>query len=804
MKEFNKSRGTVLFMEKDSLVKSDVNKVIELLQTDINKGLSEKEAEERIKKYGYNTVEEEKRNPLKELGKKFWNATAWVLEVAAVLSFVLGRYLDFYIIVALIVFNAFLSFSEEQRANRALEILKSKLQVQARVLRDGQWKLIPAALLVPGDIVRVRAGDFVPADVKIIHGEVEVDQSALTGESLSVYRRENETIFSGSIIRRGEATGIVILTGQNTYFGKTVELVKIAKPRLRVEQVVAKIVFWMMVIVAVLLVISGVVFVIKGENILEFLPLALVLIVAAIPIALPAMFNISLALGSQSLSKAGVLITRLDAIEGASTMNVLATDKTGTITLNKLSVHKVIPIKGNDKDVILYGALASTEANQDPIDLAFINKAKEMNLNLAEWRIKQFVPFDPSTRRTESLVEKDGKALRLSKGSIDTISKLCGLQNTEELYMKAEEEAKIGCRVLAVAKKEEEKWELVGLVSLRDPPRPDSAELVKELRDLGVKTIMLTGDALPIAKQIAKEVGIGENVERMSDVKENPELIEKVDGLAEVYPEDKYTVVKLLQQKGNVVGMTGDGVNDAPALRQADVGIAVSNATDVAKAAAAVVLTSPGLRNIVDMIKIGRQIYERVRIWILSRIVRTFQNVIFVALAFILFGKFIISTFGMVLLLFMFDFVTLTMSTDKVTWPKKPAAWNINQLVIVSALIGGVMIIESFIAISFIQNLPLHVMQTLIFAYLLYSNIFNLLNVREMRNFWDSMPSRIMLLSMILDIIASFLIVTFGIPGLTPAPIKDTLIMFGLALVFNLLINNFVKLGVEKITKIQW
>ena len=791
-------------MEKEALIKGNASDVIKLLQTDINKGLSEKEAEERLKKYGYNAVEEEKRNPLKELGKKFWNPTAWVLEIAAVLSYILGRYLDFYIIVALIVFNAFLSFSEEQRANKALELLKSKLQVQARVLRDGQWKLIPAKYLVPGDIVRVRAGDFVPADVKIIQGEVEVDQSALTGESLSVYRRENETIFSGSIIRRGEATGVVILTGKNTYFGKTVELVKIAKPRLRVEKVISKIVFWMMIIVAALLVASGIVFIIKGENILEFLPLALVLVVAAIPIALPAMFNISLALGSQELSKAGVLVTRLDAIEGASTMNVLCSDKTGTITLNKLSVHKVIPINGDEKEVVLYGALASTEANQDPIDLAFINKAREMNLNLEEWKVKEFIPFDPSTRRTESLVEKDGKVLRLTKGSIDAVSKLCGLENVEELYMKAEEEAKIGCRVLAVAKKEKEKWELVGLVSLRDPPRPDSAELIKELHDLGVKVIMLTGDAQPIARQIAKEVGIGENVERISDVKEKPELIEKVDGLAEVYPEDKYTVVKLLQQKGYVVGMTGDGVNDAPALRQADVGIAVSNATDVAKAAAAVVLTSPGLRNIVDMIKIGRQIYERVRIWVLSRIIRTFQNVIFVALAFILFGKFIISTFGMVLLLFMFDFVTLTMSTDNVSWPKKPAVWNINQLVIVSALIGSVMIVESFIALSFIQGLPLHVLQTLVFAYLLYSNIFNLLNIREMKNFWESMPSKTMLLAMILDIIVSFIIVTFGIPGLKPAPIKYTAMMFGLAFAFNLILNNYVKIGVEKITKIQW
>ena len=791
--------------DKDLLINAPPEEVVRSLGTDLARGLSEEEAKRRLGEFGYNAVEEERRNPLKDLAKKFWNSTAWILEAAAVLSYVLGKYLDFYIIVALIVVNAFLSFTEEQRANRALELLKSKLQVQSRVLRDGTWKLVPAKFLVPGDVVRLRLGDFVPADVKLVEGEIEVDQSALTGESLPVTKKRGDVAFSGSVVRRGEATGVVILTGTNTYFGKTVELVKIARPRLRVEGVVSRVVAWMMVIVIALIVATGVYFLVRGLDFLDFLPLALVFIVAAIPIALPAMFTVSLALGSQELSRAGVLITRLDAIEGASTMNVLATDKTGTITMNKLAVNRVIPLKGDEREVLLYGALASREEDQDPIDLAIINKAKEKGIKLEDWKVLEFKPFDPSTRRTESTVAKDGKTLRLTKGSIDTISKLCGIADEREVYSKAEEEAKMGCRVLAVAKNEGSKWELVGLVSLRDPPRPDSAELIKELKDLGVKVIMLTGDAEPVARQIAKEVGIGENVVKVSVFKENPGIVNQIDGLAEVYPEDKFEVVKLLQSQGKVVGMTGDGVNDAPALRQADVGIAVSNATDVAKAAAAVVLTVPGLRNIVDVVKIGRRIYERVNIWILSRIIRTFQNVIFVALAFMLLGKYVISTFDMVLLLFMFDFVTITMSTDNVRWPRKPATWNVSGLVKAASVLGAVMVLESFAVLFYLYvGLPLSVLQTSVFLYLLFSNIAMLLNIRERRNFWDSSPSKVMLFTMIADIIVAVLIATFGIPGLHPVPLYLTLETLGLAFVINLVVNNFVKVAAVRALGLEW
>ncbi|MGC9104950.1 MAG: plasma-membrane proton-efflux P-type ATPase [Thermoprotei archaeon] len=791
------------YVNKDRLANLSVQDLVRELGTDLQRGLSEEEAKTRLEKYGYNEIKEEKRNPLKELAKKFWNPVAWILEAAAVLSYVLGKTLDFYIILALIVVNAFLSFAEEERANRALELLKAKLQVNARVLRDGTWKVIPARFLVPGDVVRLRLGDFVPADVKLFEGEVEVDQSALTGESLPVYKKKEDVVYSGSIIRRGEATGVVILTGKNTYFGKTVELVKIAKPRLRIEMVVNRVIFWMMVMVLALLGITAVSIVLKHEDILSFLPFSLILIVAAIPIALPAMFTISLALGSQELSKSGVLVTRLDAIEGAATMNVLATDKTGTITQNVLTVHEVLPINGDKKDVLLFGALASSEASQDPIDLAIIKKAREEGLDLAEWKVEEFRPFDPALRRTESVVVRDGTKLRLAKGSIDTISKLCDI-DPKPIYERAEDFARVGCRVLAVAKKEGEKWDLVGLIAFRDPPRPDSAQLIRELKDLGVRVVMLTGDAEPIAKQIAKEVGIGENVVSLKELKENPNIADKVDGIAEVFPEDKYYVVKALQGEGKVVGMTGDGVNDAPALRQADVGIAVSNATDVAKAAASVVLTTPGLRNIVDMVKIGRQIYERVNVWILNRITRTFQNVVFIALAYLIFDKFAISTFGMLLMLFLFDFVTLTLSTDNVPYPRSPARWDVTNLVKIASLIGALMVVESFAPFLTFNSLPYREMQTAMFAYLLYSNIFNLLSVRVRGNFWERRPSNTMIVVIVADIVISLALISFGIPGLPGVPLEYALMALAYAVTFNLIVNDFAKVFFVRVLNLQW
>ncbi len=560
-------------------------------------GLSSSEAQKRKVQFGYNEVAEEKANPAIQFAKKFWGLTSWMLEIIIVLSWYLKNYLDVYIVLGLLVFNAALGFEEEQRASGAIYALKEKLQVNARVLRDSSWRILPARELVPGDVVRIRAGDFVPADVNLAAGGLEVDQSALTGESLTVEKKPGDLLYSGSIVKNGESTGVVAATGVKTYFGRTAQLVQLAKPKLHIEKVISKVVQWLLLIVSALIAVALVFSFLRGFTVLEVLPIVLVLLLSAIPVALPAMFTVSMSIGALELSKKGVLVTRLSAAEDAATMNVLCADKTGTITMNKLSIAKTFPLnKFTENDVVFYGALASQEANQDPIDLAFLNMAKQYKLSIVEFEQKGFIPFDARTRRTEATVQKGSEEFVVLKGAVQTVGEACGLNEAAILKLQSTTGvyAAKGYRTLAVAKADMGgQFQLVGLVTLYDMPRTDSKQLINELQQLGISVKMLTGDALPIAEETAKSVNLGGKIISASDlracIRENPleagEQAEKSDGFAEVFPEDKYTIVKSLQVRNRVVGMTGDGVNDAPALKQAEVGIAVSNATDVAKSA---------------------------------------------------------------------------------------------------------------------------------------------------------------------------------------------------------------------------
>jgi len=801
--------------------KMKAEEVIKLLRSNLNLGLKQAEVENRLKQYGYNEVSEKKVNPVIRFVKRFWGLTAWMLEIIIILSWILQKYTDFYIVTALLFLNSILGFAEEQKASSAVDALKKKLQVNARVFRDGMWKTVPARMLVPGDVVRVRSGDFVPADVKIIMGELGVDQSALTGESMEVEKKSDDVLYSGSVVKRGEANGVVILTGVKTYFGRTAQLVQIARPKLHVEEIVSKIVKWLIVIVATLLGLAFIFSILKGINLLEILPLMLVLLLGAIPVALPAMFTVSMAIGSMELVKKGVLVTRLSASEDAANMDILCVDKTGTITMNKLSVANVIQLNGfAEQEVILYGALASQEANQDPIDLAFIAVAKQKNLTDDSFIQKDFIPFDPKTRRTEASVQKDGQEFRVMKGAVNAIAQACGLDEKaiRELEARIDEFAKKGHRTLAVAKADDQNQpKLVGLVTLYDMPRPDSKKLIEELKELGVSVKMLTGDALPIAKEIAKDVGLGENVIKVSDlkgfIKENPakaaEIAEKSYGFAEIYPEDKYVIVKSLQAKGHIVGMTGDGVNDAPALRQAEVGIAVSNATDVAKGAASVVLTNEGLSNIVDLVKNGRMIFERITTWILNKIGRAILKTSFVVLAFLITGNFIVSAFAMILLVFMTDFVKISLSTDNVRWSRKPDIWNITGLVKVAVIIGLIMIVEAFgllyIGLNYFNLIADNqALITFSFEILFYFAIFSIFVVREKRHFWNSIPSKTLLTAIILDMIIATIISTVGILGLKAIPLSETLFVIFYSFAFSLMANDLIKFILVKKTRIGW
>jgi H+-transporting ATPase len=787
--------------------KIGIDELVENLKADVKNGLSAADVERRIKKYGYNEVPERKANPYISFAKKFWGPTAWMLEAVVVLSFILDNYLDMYIILALLFFNAVLGFFQEQKASNAVDTLKQKLRVNARTLRDRKWQIIPAKELVPGDIVRIRAGDFVPADVKLLDGQLEVDQSALTGESLTVPKEKFDMLFSGSIIKSGEANALVVLTGNKTYFGKTTELVQVARPRLHSEEVISQIVKWLLVIVGVSLVVAFVGSAFKGINLLYVVPLALVLLASSIPVALPAMFTITMAIGSMDLVKRGLLVTRLSAAEDAATMDTLCSDKTGTITINKLSVAGIIPMNGlRENDVLIYGALASQEANNDPIDLAFISAAASHNLSMEGFNQKSFTPFDPKTRRTEAVVETGEKTFNVVKGAVPIIADLVDA-DVNVFNQQTSEYTSRGYRTLAVAMGEDEKsLKIVGLVALYDMPRSDAKQLIGELKDLGISVKMLTGDALPIAKETARQVGLSDaimaSIEFEKALETEPdkasEIAEKSDGFAEIYPHDKYSIVKSLQRKGHIVGMTGDGVNDAPSLKQAEVGIAVNSATDVAKSAASVVLTGEGLENIVDLVKVGRMMHQRMLTWIINKVVKTFQIVVFVVVAFLLTGQFIVSVFDVVLLLFVIDFVTLSIATDNVRGSMKPDTWDVSDLVKSSLVLGVLVVLES-IAILYVGLGPLGLakdyesIQTFSFAILFYFGMLTVFVVRERGHFWTTFPSKSLFIITLVDMIAVTVLVTIGIPGLKPIPIIDTLTVIGLSVFFCFMVNDFIK-----------
>ena len=662
----------------------------------------------------------------------------------------------------------------------------------------------------------MRPGDIIPADVKVLAGELTVDQSALTGESKDARKLPGEVLSSGSVVRRGEGNGVVMLTGAKTYFGRTTELVQQARPKLHIEAVVTKVVRWLFVIVGAMIGVVVILSLIRGEPLLQIVPLLLVLLMSAVPVALPVMFTISMAVGSKELAKRGVLVTRLSAAEDAATMDMLCVDKTGTITMNRLAVTGVIPLdSATETDVLVAGALASQEANQDPIDLAFLAAAKERHVfdSLPKVEPISFAPFDAKNRRTEAVVEENGQRLRVMKGAVRTIAEACGLQPPaiEALEARVSASAAKGYRTLAVARGSETGTPvLVGLVSLYDPLRPDASQLIAALQDRGVAVKILTGDALAIAIEIARGVGLPD-IRRIADLKaasaqagnETVDLFAGADGFAEVFPEDKYIVVKHLQAAGHVTGMTGDGVNDAPALRQAEVGIAVSTATDVAKGAASVVLTEPGLTNILALVEQGRTIYQRILTWIVNKISRTILKASFVCIAYVATGKFVVSAFAMLLLTFMTDFAKIALATDHVRPSKKPETWNIGGFITVSVVLGIAMVAEALFILwicwsRFGLATNNNALYTFSFLMLLYFAVFSVVSARERRWFWSTMPSKTLMAALMVDALTGTILTRVGLPGLMSLPWWQTLAIFAYAMVSCLLVNDSVKVVMIK------
>ena len=780
-------------------------------KTDPDKGLNASEVESNRKQYGYNEVAENKRNVLLNLLSRFWGLTAWMLELIIILSWFLHRHSDAYIVLGLLLFNNIVGFIQENNASNSVEALRKKLQINVKLLRDGIWKTLPARELVPADIIRIRIGDFVPADINILKGEISIDQSALTGESLEIDKKSEEIIYSGSIVTKGEATGIVTLTGANTKFGKTIELVKIAKPKSHSDEIISKVVKWLLLIVGVFLLIALIVAILKGIQIVEILPLMLVLLLGAIPVALTAMFTVCMSLGSNELVKQGVLVTRLNAPEDAACMDILYVDKTGTLTMNKLSVAKLLAANEyKEEDVLLYGALASQEANNDSIDMAFINEAKTKNILTNTFIQESFVPFDPQNRKTEATIKKETDEFKVMKGSFDVIAEVCKLdeKSRADWETKVNEFGEKGFRTLAVAKANiNHQPQFIGLVALHDPPREDSKQLINEIKDLGITIKMLTGDARPIAIEISKAVDIGDKLIKASELKNTDknivDVLENNNGVAEVYPKDKYDIVKAFQAKGHIVGMTGDGVNDAPALKQAEVGIAVRNATDVAKGSASIVLTQEGLANILSPIKVGRMMFERINIWILNKVARTILKTCFIVISFLILGKFVMTATALLMMIFMTDFVKISLSTDNVKWSKSPTIWNINGLAKIGIVIGLLMTIEAFgllyIGLDYFNlKTDAQSLNTFCFEILLFFAIFSIFVLREKSHFWNSVPSKTLLFLLIADTILGILFSTYGLLGFKAIPFRFTIFIFIYEAVCSLVINDLVKFFIFK------
>ncbi|MDE1830575.1 MAG: HAD-IC family P-type ATPase, partial [Thaumarchaeota archaeon] len=642
--------------------------------------------------------------------------------------------------------------------------------------------------------------------INIVSGNVDIDQSVLTGESVTVEKSSGESAYSGSAVKRGEVTGLVTATGTRTYFGKTVELVDLAKPKLHMEAVTVRVARRLAMIVIVSLLIAFVYALLTGFQLAILLPLAAVLLVTAVPAAMPTMFTLNMALGASVLAKKGVLVTRLSSSEDAAAMDVICVDKTGTMTMNKLFVEDELPagIFGKN-DVLLYGALASNEANQDPIDLAFLAAAREARIPLDGYSQTEFVPFDPQTRMTGSKVLKSDEKLHVRKGSFKAICSYCKMtdEDTASLGKEAEALSSKGLRVIAVAKESHEgRPELVGLAGLADRIRQDSRETVLQLNDFGVSVKMLTGDALPIAKNIAPQIGLGDNMFRMPDARDAQNqnlgsMIEQSSGMAEIYPQDKYTIVKALQSRSHIVGMTGDGVNDAPALKQAEVGIAVRNATDIAKDAASAVLVTEGLGGILAIIKTGRAIYQRIFSWVLNMVTKKTFVVGYIIIMLFLTHSLVTSVFAMVLFIFFGDFATMSISTDNVRYSKRPTSLDTSWLFKVGVPLATLAIIEGVVltiaGMTYFELSNTNRLYTFTFAYLVIESLFSLMIVRERGRFWKSRPSNVLLITTVTEISIVAAISLLGFLELAPLGYIPLLAIIVYSLVASFLVNDPLK-----------
>ncbi len=744
-------------------------------EDNLARGLTSDEARLQLAKSGPNAMPDTAVPAWRMALAKFWAPVPWMLEAAIILQAALHEYVEAAVIAGLLVFNAVLGFFQEGRAQATLAALKSRLALTASVLRDGAWKNIPATELVPGDTVKLSLGGVVAADVKLVAGSILLDQSMLTGESVPIEAGPGLQTYAGALVRRGEATGIVTETGARTKFGHTAELVRTAHVESTQQKTVVRVVRNLAIFNGAIIVLLVVYAHGRNMSIGEIIPLVLTAILASIPVALPATFTLAAALGAKALARLGVLPTRLSAVDEAATLDVLCSDKTGTLTRNELTLTVVHPEPGfDDARLLAMAALASSDGGQDPVDTAIraaATKANAANPSKVTYKLTKFVPFDPATKISEATaVDTDGGTLRVVKGAFAAVIKL-----TEPTPTAAATEHELevkGFRVLAVAVGTPTTMRLAGIIALSDPPRTDAAELIKELHTLGVRMVMVTGDAPATAAIIAQEVGLEGAVCPPGPIPASVRP-EEFAVFAGVLPEDKYHLVQAFQKSGHTVGMCGDGANDAPALRQAQMGIAVSSATDVAKSAAGIVLTKPGLEGVVAAVKEGRVTFQRILTYTLNSVTKKIVQVLFLAAGLVITGHAILTPMLMVIIMITGDFLGMSLTTDNVRPSPTPNAWRVGNLTIAGVLIGigELLFCTAVLAIGkFRLGLGIETLRTLAFVVIVFGNQATMYTNRTRQRLWSTRPSSWLLLSSITDLLIASVLANRGI-AMSPLPL---------------------------------
>lgn len=800
-------------VSSDDAQNLSIDEVMQRLESSA-KGLSSAEAKTRLEQVGPNALAEKKRSPVLEFLSYFWGPIPWMIEAAAVLSAIVKHWEDFIIITILLLFNACIGFWQESKAQSALEALKDQLALKARVLRDGQWGDIPAAELVPGDVVYLRLGDIVPADVKITSGDyLSVDQAALTGESLPVSKAVGDPAYSGSVAKQGEVQAVVTATGGNTFFGRTAALVESAGAPSHFQKAVLTIgdylIYLTLALVAILILFG----LERGLPFLELVQFALILTVAAIPVAMPAVLSVTMAVGALALSKMKAIVSRLEAIEEMAGMDVLCSDKTGTLTQNKLTLGEVQPMAGAGRDdLLLAAALASKAESADAIDSAVLASLDDPSV-LAGFSQEQFTPFDPVGKRTEATVSGMGKSFQVSKGAPQAILGLCPADAAlaDDVTKRVDEMASKGYRPLGVARDDGDGWRFLGLLPLYDPPRDDAAETISQAIAHGISVKMVTGDHAAIAREISRRLGLGTAIQSAESIfsgdaatehldEATAKRVEQADGFAQVFPEHKYGIVKALQQRGHISAMTGDGVNDAPALKQADVGVAVSGATDAARAAADLILTAPGLSVIVSAVEEARRIFERMNSYAIYRITETIRIMFFVVAAILVYNFYPVTAIMIILLALLNDVPIMTIASDNTYLSPTPVQWNMRRVLTVSSCLGLIGVLETFLLLIIARTwlgLDQTQIQSFIFLKLAVAGHLTLFVARSSKPMFSRpFPSAAMIWSAVATKLLATLVVAYGF-FVTPISWRYIALIWGYCIVW-VFIEDWAKLIIYK------